>query len=128
MSYAWPGNVRELVNAIEYAVVMAKGVQIMPSDLPDTVQRKQAGQVTLPQQQAGETLSLKDTERDLIIKALKECRGNKHLAAKILRIPRSTLYSKIQKHGIVVAEKSESDSLSCSQNKLDDKDLAIVQN
>lgn len=83
--------------------------------------------MTLPQQQqAGETLSLKDTERDLIIKALKECHGNKHLAAKILRIPRSTLYSKIQKHGIVVDEKA--DSLSCSQNKLDDKDLAIVQN
>jgi len=127
MSYAWPGNVRELVNAIEYAVVMAKGAQITPSDLPETVQRKRPGSATLPpQQQAGETLSLKDTERDLIIKALKECRGNKHLAAKILRIPRSTLYSKIQKHGIVVDEKS--DSLSCGQNKLGDKDLAIVQN
>jgi hypothetical protein len=39
------------------------------------------------------------------VRTLKECHGNKHLAAKLLRIPRSTLYSKIQKHGISIEEK-----------------------
>lgn len=102
LKYSWPGNVRELVNAIEYAMVMAKGQQITPTDLPDNI----VGRPHEPRQ-AGETLSLKDTERDLILKTLRDCHGNKHLAAKVLRIPRSTLYSKIQKHGIVLEGKPD---------------------
>jgi DNA-binding NtrC family response regulator len=101
LQYPWPGNVRELVNAIEYSMIMAKGTQILPSDLPEALQSR----VFEPQHQPRESLSLKETERDLIVRTLKECHGNKHLAAKLLRIPRSTLYSKIQKHGITIDEK-----------------------
>jgi DNA-binding NtrC family response regulator len=101
LKYPWPGNVRELVNAIEYSMIMAKETQILPSDLPEALQAR----VFEPHQQARESLSLKETERDLIVRTLKECHGNKHLAAKLLRIPRSTLYSKIQKHGITIDEK-----------------------
>ncbi|HTG01777.1 MAG TPA: sigma-54 dependent transcriptional regulator [Nitrospirota bacterium] len=100
LHYPWPGNVRELVNAIEYAVVMAKGPQILPDDLPESIQGRHHD---LPLSR--ETMSLRDTERDLIVKTLRDCRGNKHLAAKMLRIPRSTLYSKLQKHGILAATK-----------------------
>jgi DNA-binding NtrC family response regulator len=106
LRYPWPGNVRELVNAVEYAMVMAKGTQIMPTDLPENIQGK-----SLEVQQSHETMSLRDTERDLIVKTLRDCHGNKHLAAKILRIPRSTLYSKIQKHGIVIDTKMDIDAL-----------------
>jgi len=122
LKYPWPGNVRELVNAVEYAMIMAKDVQIMPSDLPETIQ----GKALSEPQQAPETLSLKETERDLIIRTLKECHGNKHLAAKLLRIPRSTIYSKIQKHGIVLEEKSG--SLCLSRDKNDDTEVVSVQN
>ncbi len=101
--YPWPGNVRELVNAIEYSMIMAKGTEILPSDLPDALQ----GRISEPQLLAHESLSLRETERDLIVRTLKECRGNKHLAAKLLRIPRSTLYSKIQKHRIDVDQKAD---------------------
>jgi len=100
LKYPWPGNVRELVNAIEYSMVMAKGTQILPADLPEALQVR----IFEPHQQVRESLSLKETERDLIVRTLKECHGNKHLAAKLLRIPRSTLYSKIQKHGISIDE------------------------
>jgi transcriptional regulator with PAS, ATPase and Fis domain len=103
LQYPWPGNVRELVNAIEYSMIMAKQTQILPSDLPESLQAN----IIKPHQQARESLSLKETERDLIVRTLKECRGNKHLAAKLLRIPRSTLYSKIQKHAITINEKAE---------------------
>jgi DNA-binding NtrC family response regulator len=95
LRYPWPGNVRELVNAIEYSMVMAKGTHIMPADLPENILGRPS-----EQQQNRESLSLRDTEKDLIVKTLRDCRGNKHLASKILRIPRSTLYSKLQKHGI----------------------------
>ncbi len=103
LRYSWPGNVRELVNAVEYAMVMAKGTQIMPTDLPENIQDRQ-----VEQQQNHETMSLRDTEKDLILKTLRDCHGNKHLAAKILRIPRSTLYSKLQKHGIQLDTRAES--------------------
>ncbi len=95
--YPWPGNVRELANAIEYAMVMAKGPHVRPADLPENIQSR-----TVQQQTSQEIMSLRDTERDLILKTLKDCHGNKHLTAKILRIPRSTLYSKLQKHGIQI--------------------------
>lgn len=120
LRYPWPGNVRELVNAVEYAMVMAKGVQIMPADLPENIQDRPA------EQQNRETMSLRDTEKDLIIKTLRDCRGNKHLAAQILRIPRSTLYSKLQKHGIYPEARVE---LSAVQQDLDDdSEQFTVQN
>ncbi len=97
LRYPWPGNVRELINAVEYAMVMARGTQITPDDLPESIQGRRH---EFPQSR--EILSLRDTEKDLILKTLKDCSGNKHLAAKILRIPRSTLYSKLQKHGIPI--------------------------
>jgi DNA-binding NtrC family response regulator len=122
MEYPWPGNVRELVNAIEYGLVMAKDSQILTTDLPEVIQ----GKMSAPQLQEGESLSLRDTERELIVRTLKECRGNKHLTAKMLRIPRSTLYSKIQKHGIVVDEKSV--SAPRERGKYDNTELAAVQN
>ena len=122
MEYAWPGNVRELVNAIEYALVMAKSPQILPTDLPEVIQ----GKTPVPQSQAGGSLSLRETEKDLIVKTLKECYGNKHLTAKKLRIPRSTLYSKIQKHRIVIDDKPAPPSR--EHEKYDDAELIAVQN
>jgi two-component system response regulator AtoC len=104
--YPWPGNVRELANAIEYAMVMAKGPHIRPADLPENIQGG-ADQ----QQTTQETMSLRDTERDLILKTLNDCHGNKHLTAKILRIPRSTLYSKLQKHGIQIDTRIDAGAL-----------------
>jgi two-component system response regulator HydG len=121
LRYSWPGNVRELVNAIEYAMVMAKGTQIMPTDLPENIQDRQ-----VEQQQNHETMSLRDTEKDLIIKTLRDCHGNKHLAAKILRIPRSTLYSKLQKHGINLDTRVESGAV--QQNVHGGLERLAVQN
>lgn len=121
MKYAWPGNVRELVNAVEYAMVMAKGTQVMLTDLPESIQGKPSEPAP-----SRESLSLKETERELIIKTLRECRGNKHLAAKMLRIPRSTIYSKIQKHGITFDGASGDDSHRC--NDRDGGNQSSVQN
>ncbi len=120
LRYSWPGNVRELVNAVEYAMVMAKGLQIMPADLPENIYDKTT------EHRPHETMSLRDTEKDLIIKTLKDCRGNKHLTAKILRIPRSTLYSKLQKHGISLNSAADSDLL--QHDLSDDSENQTVQN
>jgi|Deesub1362A_J573_1020465.scaffolds.fasta_scaffold00027_21 DNA-binding NtrC family response regulator len=88
MEYSWPGNVRELENAIEHALIMAGSSQIMPHDLPPL----DDGQMTLSK--------LDEAEKNLILKAIKEAGGNKYKAAKILGIPRSSLYSKLKKFGL----------------------------
>lgn len=95
LRYTWPGNVRELVNTVEYAMIMAKGTTVLISDLPESIKS-----MSLPQDPSRDSLSLSETEKELILRTLRDCRGNKHLAAKLLQIPRSSLYSKLQKHGI----------------------------
>jgi DNA-binding NtrC family response regulator len=88
MEYSWPGNVRELENTIEHALIMAGSSQIRVHDLPPLGEEN------------GKTSRLDEAEKELIIKALKDARGNKYRAAKLLGIPRSSLYSKLKKFGI----------------------------
>jgi DNA-binding NtrC family response regulator len=121
IKYPWPGNVRELVNAVEYAMVMSKGPLIMPADLPESILGRPSEII-----QTRESLSLKETEKDLILKTLRDCHGNKHLTAKILRIPRSTLYSKIQKHGIILDGYKETPSIQRESDN--DQEHITVQN
>jgi len=94
LDYDWPGNVRELQNVMEHAVILAKGAVIKEIDLPHNLRE------TLPWAEA-DISSLKDNERNLILKVLKETKGNKYQAAKKLGITRSTLYGKLRKHGIM---------------------------
>jgi len=94
LDYDWPGNVRELQNVVEHAVILAKEAIIRGIDLPHNLKG------TYPQFQA-DISSLKDTEKNLILKVLKETDGNKYQAAKKLGITRSTLYGKLRKHGVM---------------------------
>ncbi len=86
LDYSWPGNVRELQNAIEYAVVLARqgliDVKELPAEiqLPTALQQTELG--TLPR---SGVQSLDDVERNAILQALAECRGNKKKAAELLR-------------------------------------------
>jgi len=91
--YAWPGNVRELENVIERTVVLAKGDCIEVADLPPNLRESPGA--------GGELhLSLHEHERLYILKTLAECNWNKKLAASVLGINRSSLYSKLKKHEI----------------------------
>ena len=82
IEYHWPGNVRELENCIERAVLLCEGGVIHSYHLPPTLQTGTESD-TLP------AVSIEDAvgnlEREMIIDALKNTRGNITLAAKILR-------------------------------------------
>jgi len=82
MDYHWPGNVRELENCIERAVLLCEEGVIHSYHLPPTLQTGTESD-TLP------VLSLEDAvanlEKEMIIDALKNTRGNITLAAKILK-------------------------------------------
>jgi DNA-binding NtrC family response regulator len=93
----WPGNVRELENAIERAVLVAKGSEITPPDLPEALREEAAnpGDVVIP---AHRTLA--EIERMAILQALERTSWNKQEAATQLGLYRPTLYSKMRKHKI----------------------------
>jgi DNA-binding NtrC family response regulator len=96
MNYSWPGNVRELRTAIEHAVVLCRGERITVRDLPPSVRGGgPAGDTKLLQ---GKALTVKDAEKQLIVRALKETDGNRTLAAKKIGMSRRTFHRKLHAH------------------------------
>jgi DNA-binding NtrC family response regulator len=91
MLYEWPGNVRELENAVERAVVVGKGLSIMPQDLPIFCHENV---------QPHKHRSLREVEKAHISEILRECGWNISKSAQILGIDRSTLYSKIKRYDL----------------------------
>jgi DNA-binding NtrC family response regulator len=94
----WPGNVRELRTAIEHAVVLCRGDKITARDLPPSVRQASAAdsQSGTRSALARKDLTVKEAEKELIIRALKETDGNRTLAAKKLGISRRNLYRKLR--------------------------------
>jgi DNA-binding NtrC family response regulator len=89
--YNWPGNIRELENVVERAVIFAQRVTIGPSDL----------QIPgAPEDGANDDQALESVIRLHLSQAIERCGGNKAQAAKLLRIPRTTLYKLLQRHGL----------------------------
>jgi two-component system, NtrC family, response regulator AtoC len=98
--YSWPGNVRELRAAIEGAVVMCRGDRILPEDVQDYVRPPEPSSLGNPATGGSGTTTVKDAERQLIIKALKESEGNRTLAAKRIGMSRRTLHRKLHEFGL----------------------------
>ncbi|OQY55032.1 MAG: sigma-54-dependent Fis family transcriptional regulator [Desulfobacteraceae bacterium 4572_88] len=97
MAYHWPGNVRELENCIERAVLLCEEGVINSYHLPPTLQTgKESG--TLP------ALSLENAvanlEREMIIDAFKNTRGNTSKAAEMLKTTIRKFAYKAKKYGI----------------------------
>jgi nitrogen regulation protein NR(I) len=132
-SYQWPGNVRELENAVQRAVVMAKGGTILLQDLPSNVVLAKPGAdqahagLSIPEQAyarvdcaTGDDVEIRGiagmlfewaktqtklrilpaVERELIIRALSETKGNQVQAARLLGITRATLRKRVEKFNI----------------------------
>ena len=98
LSYSWPGNVRELRTAIEHAVVFCRGDKITPRDLPPAIRNAAAGSpatgASLPPS-GPDDLSLKEAEKQLMMRALKETNGNRTLAARRIGMSRRTFHRKL---------------------------------
>ncbi len=92
MDHAWPGNVRELQNAIQYALIKAKGSVIEPAHLPPEITGR-----TRPRTSSRPRRSRK-LRYDEVEQALAECDGNKAQAARKLGVGRATLYRFLDDH------------------------------
>ena len=106
--YPWPGNVRELKNAIERAVVIARGDLVTDADLPARVRESSP---RMPSNAPEEPRDLGDfkervkqqtqkLETEMIVEALRRTNGNQTEAAKLLNMPVRTFTHKMKELGI----------------------------
>jgi PAS domain S-box-containing protein len=91
--YAWPGNVRELINAIEFAVIRARGTMLRASDLPPEIAGGGPGPRPHPD---GDGAGGREGERGRLVAALERTGGSRVKAARLLGISRATLYRRLR--------------------------------
>jgi len=94
--YEWPGNIRELRNAIERAVILAGGE---PLSVVDFALEVDDGPI-LSEGEVTPESGLESAEKRMILDALKRADGNKTEAARLLKISRRRLYSRMKVHEI----------------------------
>jgi DNA-binding NtrC family response regulator len=111
-SYAWPGNVRELLHVIQRGVILCKGDEITPIDLPPEIAGRPAAAAGSAPPAApavaatGGAPTLEAMERQHIITTLRQVGGHRGKAAQLLGIDPKTLYRKILGYQITPAEMS----------------------
>ena len=96
--YDWPGNVRELENTMERVVLLAKGPEIMPEDLPGFLTADLEILKTLPA--PDQDLGIAGVEKALILRTLRECGGNQTRAAEVLKMTRRALGYRLKRYGL----------------------------
>lgn len=92
LAYSWPGNVRELENTLERAVVLARGDLITVEELPETIKGESQNKnyLIIPL-----GTPLEEIELRVIDETLKQVKGDKNLAARLLGIASRTIYRKL---------------------------------
>ncbi|MCZ7645618.1 MAG: sigma-54 dependent transcriptional regulator [Planctomycetota bacterium] len=120
--YDWPGNVRELKNAVEHAVLLARGQPLRPEHLPQHILQDLRGEGAAQGDKIEDLIRahthraldaaegqdeghvynevMADTERVLLETTLKRVGGNQVRASKLLGIHRTTLRKKIEEYGL----------------------------
>jgi NtrC-family two-component system response regulator AlgB len=100
-AYGWPGNLRELRNAIERAVILARGERLSPEDFPAELRGQNVGMTAAdePVPQVGSLISLEKLEEAHLRQILGRISSLTE-ASDILGIDQATLYRKRKKIGL----------------------------
>jgi len=107
--YDWPGNVRELEHAVERACALSSGPVLHIADFPtqlqdhrNHVEQEATGVATRPQLPVPEhgVVSIAALEKQAILSTIRQLKGDKLMAARLLGIGKTTLYRKLKEYGI----------------------------
>lgn len=90
--YSWPGNVRELQHAIEKAVILSEGNELLASDF--YMRAAESKQAIL------DSITIEEMEKILVEKSMKKHENNISAVAAELGVSRPTLYNKLKKYGL----------------------------
>ncbi|HFU7086269.1 TPA: sigma-54-dependent Fis family transcriptional regulator [Bacillus cereus] len=100
--HTWPGNIRELLNVLERIYILSQGREICEKQISFLLQTMMGNQHQFELQAENKTentLNFREKiQRDSMIEALEKTNGNVSLAAKLLDVPRSTFYKRMQKY------------------------------
>jgi DNA-binding NtrC family response regulator len=94
--HPWPGNIRELQHSLERAIILSNSTVLQPEDFNFTVGSSKENEQNLSLDQ----FNLDEVEKLLIRKVLKKYNGNITQAASELGLTRSSLYRRLEKHGL----------------------------
>ena len=111
-SYDWPGNVRELENLVERLVILCEGSVIdTPLLPPNMISGSRLSEIDIPAtlDKGGVNLNalVKELEGRLINDALRRTNGNKHAAARLLGLKRTTFAAKLRRCGVIAPTVSD---------------------
>ena len=98
MQYDWPGNVRELEYSILRAVLFAESDVILPKHLPEEIQSNNQSEA----ESVPVGLTMKEMEKELILKTLERMEGNRTRTAEILGISLRSLQYKLKDYEAAV--------------------------
>ena len=101
-AYAWPGNVRQLENTLMKAAVMERGDTLSIDRLPPEISRAQEKPApALPPSPTNDLCSLRELEKDHIVRVLERTGWHKGKACEILDISRPKLERRIHEFNLI---------------------------
>lgn len=113
MDYDWPGNIRELEHAIERACALSSGPLVLLTDLPTQIQNHHQQQILTQSEtmfgaqeacqavpDSPQVLSIAELEKNAILNTIRQLKGDKLMAARLLGIGKTTLYRKLKEYGL----------------------------
>ena len=97
LEHDWPGNVRELENSVERSWALSSGPVIQVTDLPSDL-RSVPGSLGFRPGVGRQVSSMAELERQAILATIEQVKGDKLMAARLLKIGKTTLYRKLKEY------------------------------